>query len=96
MVYEEMKIGDVVGLRLMRRERGSLAVVSVGNYAHANPDVNTSNRNHLCKLVIADPSEVSFFDVTNKVLSFKLRDKSCFCQCVEFTLDFFLECYCHW
>lgn len=88
MVYEEMKIGDVVGLRLMRRERGSLAV-TVGNYTHANPDVNISNRNRLCKLIIADPSEVSFFDVTNKVLSIKLRDKSCFCQCVEFTLDFY-------
>jgi hypothetical protein len=58
MVYDEMKIGDVVGLRLMKRERGSLAVVAVGKYVQLNSEEGTY-RNRLCKLIIADPSEVS-------------------------------------
>jgi len=78
MVYDEMKIGDVVGLRLMKRERGSLAVVAVGKYVQVNSEEG-AYRNRLCKLIIADPSEVSI--VMSKInLIFIVSDKSCFCQ----------------
>jgi len=76
-----MKIGDVVSLRLMKREKGSLTVNPVES--ESSSGAAADNKNQHCKLIEADPFEV----IKNLVCSYlacqKHGKKKCYLRILQ-------------